>query len=191
MILTELRLAIPCIGYMVLGLVGIELIVPCSAAMAIPPLTVLTEALPAESHAIRLTQTPTPGAAETDFLQELLELVNDERAAVGAAPVTLSPQLTEAAQRHAEDMANNTFLSHFGSDGSTMQTRIEAADYNWSAIGENIAMGQTSPEAVMESWMDSSGHRQNILNPNYSELGLGYAEAANGPYWVQVFAKAR
>jgi uncharacterized protein YkwD len=88
-------------------------------------------------------------------------------------------------------MATNRNLSHQGSDGSTMRSRIDDTGYDWMAIGENVAMGQTSPEAVMQSWMNSAGHRRNILNPDFQELGVGYAEGGGRPYWVQVFAKPR
>ncbi|HIK44888.1 MAG TPA: CAP domain-containing protein [Leptolyngbyaceae cyanobacterium M65_K2018_010] len=124
-------------------------------------------------------------------LQTLLNLVNVERQRAGLAPLVLSPQLTTAAQRHAQDMANTRRLSHTGSDGSTLRSRIDATGYRWTSIGENVAMGQSTPEAVMASWMASPGHRQNILNPNFTQLGLGYALGGGRPYWVQVFAKPR
>lgn len=128
---------------------------------------------------------------EAEIRQAVLDLVNAEREQAGAGSLTLNPQLNQAAQRHALDLARQGRLSHTGSDGSTMQTRIEATEYQWSAIGENIAMGQTDPQAVMNSWMGSSGHRRNILNPRFSELGLGYVEAEGRKYWVQVFATPR
>jgi uncharacterized protein YkwD len=141
-----------------------------------------------------LPPTPDPPAlaqAETSMPAALLTLVNAERQRVGVAPLRLNDKLTAAAQRHAQDMATNRNLSHQGSDGSTMRSRIDDTGYDWMAIGENVAMGQTSPEAVMQSWMNSAGHRRNILNPDFQELGVGYAEGGGRPYWVQVFAKPR
>ncbi|MEY3297614.1 MAG: hypothetical protein RLZZ597_874 [Cyanobacteriota bacterium] len=129
--------------------------------------------------------------AEVAIPDALLTLVNAERQQAGSAPLRLNDKLATAAQRHAEDMAATRNLSHQGSDGSTLRTRIEATGYGWLAIGENVAMGQTSPEAVMQSWMNSAGHRRNILNPNFQEFGVGYAEGGGRPYWVQVFAKPR
>ncbi len=129
--------------------------------------------------------------AETSIPDALLTLVNAERQRAGVAPLRLNDKLATAAQRHAEDMAATRNLSHQGSDGSTLRSRIEATGYGWTAIGENVAMGQPSPEAVMRSWMNSSGHRRNVLNPNFQELGVGYAEGGGRPYWVQVFAKPR
>ena len=127
----------------------------------------------------------------TRIQQELLSLVNAEREQVGAAPLVMNEQLNQAARREAIDIARQRRLSHVGSDGSTVRTRIEDTGYLWSAIGENIAMGQTSPEAVMAAWMRSEGHRQNILNPEFSELGLANVEAEGYKYWVQVFASPR
>lgn len=134
-----------------------------------------------------LPQEPAPAPP----LQELLVLVNAERQQAGVPPLVMDENLNQAAQRQAEDLAHRGQLSHVGSDGSTLQTRIEDTGYTWSAIGENIAMGQTSPQAVMDSWMDSTRHRQNILNPAFSELGLGYVEMAGQKYWVQLFATPR
>lgn len=127
----------------------------------------------------------------TRIQQELLSLVNAEREQVGADPLVMNEQLNQAARREAIDIARQRRLSHVGSDGSTVRTRIEDTGYLWSAIGENIAMGQTSPEAVMAAWMRSEGHRQNILNPEFSELGLANVEAEGYKYWVQVFASPR
>ncbi|NJL47001.1 MAG: CAP domain-containing protein [Leptolyngbyaceae cyanobacterium SM2_5_2] len=127
--------------------------------------------------------------ASTSQLATLLGLINTERQQIGAPALVLSPQLVTAAQGHAQDMAHSHRLSHSGSNGSSLQARIDATGYTWAAIGENVAMGQPNPAAVMEAWMNSPGHRQNILNPNFTELGLGYAEQAGEPYWVQVFGK--
>ena len=135
--------------------------------------------------------TPGHGAALETIQTDLLGLVNAEREQAGAPPLSLNSQLNQAAQRQAADLARQGRLSHGGSDGSTMQTRIEDTGYQWTAIGENIAMGQRDAEAVMESWMNSPGHRRNILNPTFSEMGIGYIEAAGAKYWVQVFASPR
>lgn len=134
---------------------------------------------------------PTLAQAQPSIADALLTLVNAERQRAGVAPLRLNNNLATAAQRHAQDMAATRTLSHQGSDGSTLRSRIDGTNYGWMAIGENVAMGQTSPEAVMRSWMNSAGHRRNILNPNFQELGVGYAEGGGRPYWVQVFAKPR
>ncbi|TVP68982.1 MAG: CAP domain-containing protein [Leptolyngbya sp. LCM1.Bin17] len=127
--------------------------------------------------------------AEDPVVAELLTRVNQARQQAGVDPLSLNPQLNTAAQGHAQDMASTGRLSHTGSDGSTMRSRIDATDYRWRAIGENVAMGQPTAAAVLESWLNSPGHRQNLLNPTFTELGLGWAEAGGRLYWVQVFAQ--
>ncbi|MBE9136252.1 CAP domain-containing protein [Nodosilinea sp. LEGE 07088] len=130
-----------------------------------------------------MTQTDIPLA------EELLRLVNAERQRVNLPPLVLNEQLTTAAQGHAQDMATSGRLSHAGSNGSTMRSRIDATQYDWSTIGENVAFGQPTATAVMTAWMNSPGHRQNILNPAFTELGIGHAVAASRPYWVQTFGR--
>lgn len=136
-------------------------------------------------------QTAAPPVARTNntVAQELLRLVNAERQRVNAPPLVLNANLAIAAQRHSQDMATHRRMSHTGSDGSTMQSRIEATQYNWSTIGENVAMGQPTAAAVITAWMNSPGHRRNILNPAFTELGVGYAQGGGRPYWTQVFAR--
>jgi uncharacterized protein YkwD len=132
------------------------------------------------------------------FLEELISLVNETRSegcncgdeyypAVGA--LTWNELLIQAAQQHANDMGTNDFFSHTGSDGSNAGERITEQGYNWSTYGENIARGQTSPEQVMDSWINSEGHCKNIMNGNFKEFGAGFY--ADGNYWVQVFAKSQ
>jgi uncharacterized protein YkwD len=162
-----------------------------SLTLSLLTLGLTAVAMPLASGEPALAQ-PTHLAQAPDLTQEtLLNLVNAERQRVGASPLVLNSSLTVAAQGHAQDMANTRRLSHTGSNGSTMRSRIDATRYPWSTIGENVAMGQTTPAAVMEAWMNSPGHRRNILNPNFTELGLGYAQGGGRPYWVQVFARPR
>jgi uncharacterized protein YkwD len=100
----------------------------------------------------------------------------------------------EAAQLHADQMARLGRLEHVLSGGRypKPEDRLAAADYQWSSYAENIAMGQTSAAGVMDSWMRSSGHRANILSPNNTEIGIGFARDSRGrPYYVQVFGRPR
>lgn len=114
----------------------------------------------------------------------------DEGAFEAVSQLLLNGRLTEAAQAHAEDMADGQFFSHTSSDGFDVSSRVVEAGYNFNYVGENIAMGSTSVESVLSGWMSSDGHCANIMNPNYEELGVGYAEDADGTtYWVQVFGK--
>jgi uncharacterized protein YkwD len=109
------------------------------------------------------------------FAAKVIELTNVERAKVNAAPVTEQAQLTEAAQTHAFDMACNAFLSHIGSDGSSPFDRMIRFGYVFSAAAENVAAGYPTPADVVQGWMDSPGHRQNMLKPDYTNIGIGYA----------------
>jgi hypothetical protein len=122
---------------------------------------------------------------------DLLVLTNAERQKQGLTPLSLSTQLGTAAQLHAEDMAQYNFMSHTGSNGSTMVDRVVATGYSYLTLGENVAAGQTSAASVINAWMNSEGHRANILNPNFTEIGFGYAYVNTGyqHYWVQVFGK--
>ncbi|MEU1278567.1 CAP domain-containing protein [Streptomyces sp. NPDC005805] len=122
---------------------------------------------------------------------QVLALVNKERAAAGCGPVTANPQLTQAADDYSDVMAASGVMSHTGPDGSTMTSRVEAAGYAWSNLGENIARGQADAESVMESWMNSPGHRANILNCSFDELGVGVHMGDGGPWWTQNFGAGR
>jgi Ca2+-binding RTX toxin-like protein len=130
------------------------------------------------------------------FDQRILELVNQERAKNNLAPLSLSQKLDTAADGHSDRMASGDFFSHTDpGDGSSAGQRIDRNNYDWTTWGENIAAGYSTPEAVMQGWMNSSGHRANILNPNFTHIGIGYAYLANDTgsvnyqhYWTQVFA---
>ncbi|MGW1160273.1 CAP domain-containing protein [Streptomyces sp. NPDC002513] len=119
----------------------------------------------------------------------VVELVNAERAKVGCSPLTLNATLTKVAQAHSDDMAAHRNMSHTGSDGSSPGDRITRAGYDWSAYGENVAYGYSTPEQVMAGWMSSSGHKANILNCAFKEIGVGLAQP--GSYWTQNFGTAR
>ncbi|MBT2456297.1 CAP domain-containing protein [Streptomyces sp. ISL-86] len=127
---------------------------------------------------------PASGAAAA-----VLSLVNQERAAAGCPALTLNAKLTKAAQDHSADMAAHGTMSHTGSDGSDAGQRITRAGYTWSSYGENVAYGYSTAEKVMEGWMNSPGHRQNILNCSFKEIGIGLAQPNS--YWTQDFGTAR
>jgi uncharacterized protein YkwD len=121
---------------------------------------------------------------------ELLTLTNAERQKYNLAPLTLSSQLGQAAQGHADDMANNNYFSHTGLNGSSVSDRVRATGYSYRSVGENIAAGQRTPSEVVQGWMNSPGHRANILNSGYTQIGFGYSNQGSstyGTYWVQVF----
>jgi uncharacterized protein YkwD len=128
----------------------------------------------------------TSGAGGTEQAKVVAE-TNRQRAMNGCGPVTVNAKLTRAAQLHSEDQAEHNTMSHDGSDGSTPWDRSRAAGYD-NAIGENVAMGYRDAASVMDGWMNSPGHRANILNCDAKAIGVGLAKASNGsPYWTQLF----
>ncbi len=112
-----------------------------------------------------------PGAVH----EEMLARVNAHRKKAGLKALRLNSVLAKAAQGHAEDMLARGYFAHESPSGTTVRERSRKAGYDWAAIGENIAFGQTTVEEVVETWMDSPGHRKNILSPNYTEMGIGLA----------------
>ncbi len=135
--------------------------------------------------------------------ERILELTNHARAAarlcgskrVPAAPrLRLQRGLERAANVHARDLAKRGTLSHRGADGSSPSLRAARANYVWHEIGENVAAGQTTPEAAVQGWLDSPLHCANLMNPSFTEMGLGYAvnlDSPDGIYWVQLFGAPR
>lgn len=135
-------------------------------------------------------------SANAAFEADLLELVNDRRAegatcggeAFGPTdPLTKDDLLNEAARGHSLDMVERDFFDHTNPDGDSPGDRIDDLGYEWSTWGENIAAGQSTPAAVMQTWMNSPGHCSNIMNPAFDEIGLGYYEG----HWTQVFGTPR
>lgn len=111
-----------------------------------------------------------------------------------APPLSLSQTLTDAASRHARDMAQHESFGHVGSDGSRPAKRVSEAGYRWRATGENIAAGQSDPDAVVAAWLDSPGHCANVMGPKYKEMGVAFAlapEESPAIYWALEFASPR
>ncbi|MEV5429417.1 CAP domain-containing protein [Streptomyces sp. NPDC052701] len=133
----------------------------------------------------------TPGSPELTSAEavagaEVLRLVNEERAKVGCSPVAASSALTGLAQDFSEDMAARGFFDHTDPDGATPWDRAEKAGITGLG-GENIARGQADAQAVMDAWMNSPGHRANILNCDFKTLGVGVHFGSGGPWWTQNF----
>ncbi len=155
------------------------------------------------------TPTPTPVAGTCDlpnFKQDLLDRINALRASGAScgssgnfpavAPVVWNDKLTQAADAHALDMANKNYFSHDSQDGRKFSDRITAAGYTWVAAGENIAAGQATVEAVMNSWRNSPGHCANLMSANFADVGVACRPAASSAntyskYWVMDLGKAR
>ncbi|MFI0983082.1 sigma-70 family RNA polymerase sigma factor [Streptomyces sp. NPDC021093] len=142
---------------------------------------------PKPSRTAAATRTARPPAPPAGPAQEVLNILNSERAKAGCSPLSSNGLLRTAAQRHSEDMVARGFFDHTNPDGDGPGERVTAAGYKWSTYGENIAYGQSTPAAVMETWMNSSGHRANILNCSFKEVGIGIKDASGGIRWTQVF----
>ncbi|MFF5961032.1 CAP domain-containing protein [Streptomyces luteogriseus] len=132
-----------------------------------------------------------PGASaalsgESSAAAQVLSLVNEERAKVGCSPVAAGSALTALAQSYSEDMAARGFFDHTDPDGRTPWDRAEKAGIS-NLGGENIARGQADAAAVMDAWMNSPGHRANILNCDFKTLGVGVELGSGGPWWTQNF----
>nr|MDN5934384.1 CAP domain-containing protein [Pseudonocardia sp.] len=113
-----------------------------------------------------------------------VELTNAERTDAGCDPLDTDPRLAAAAQGHAEDMSRNGYFDHVSQDGRRFDDRINARGYP-SPGGENIAQGQESAAEVVAAWMNSPGHRRNILDCEFTAIGVGFDD--DGDYWVQNF----
>jgi uncharacterized protein YkwD len=140
------------------------------------------------SHAAAATASP--AAAET--VSSVLTLTNAERRRAGLDELRESHLLQQAAQLQSEQMGTVRVMDHVlpGTLYPSPADRLAAVQYQWSAYGENVAMGQRSGGEVVAAWMNSPGHRANILNPRYTELGVGYSLDQHGrPYYTQVFAR--
>ncbi|WP_098743117.1 CAP domain-containing protein [Paenibacillus sp. EZ-K15] len=120
---------------------------------------------------------------KSNFASEVVTLVNKERANAGLKPLTVHAKLTTVALDKAKDMSNNNYFSHTSPTHGSPFDMMKAYGISYGYAGENIAKGQRTPQEVMNSWMNSQGHRENILSPNFTKIGVGYY---NG-YWVQEF----
>lgn len=138
----------------------------------------------------RPSTTPQTATPETTMTDELLDLINAERATAGSVPLQANENLTAAAVAHARDMAQGDYFSHTSADGRSAKDR--AVEHGYTAYGaENIARGQRTPQATVTSWMNSDGHRRNLLNPELVAVGLGVAERSEGgPVWVAKFGRS-
>lgn len=120
--------------------------------------------------------------------EAVLKLVNEERSKAGLNPLKMSEELRSIANLKARDMADKNYFDHTSPTYGSPFQMLQDFGVHYSAAGENIAAGQQTPEQVMNSWMNSSGHRANILNANFDTLGVGvYNGGKYGIYWTQLF----
>jgi uncharacterized protein YkwD len=124
-----------------------------------------------------------------ELASRVIELTNAERARAGLPPLGASPELAAAAQAYAEVLASGDCFAHTCGPVPQVQERGELAGYTeWRALGENLAGGQQTPERVIQMWMESPSHRQNILDPTFTEIGIGVATGGRyGICWIQNF----
>ncbi|MEL7565468.1 MAG: SafA/ExsA family spore coat assembly protein [Dehalobacterium sp.] len=123
---------------------------------------------------------------------EVIRLVNIERQKNGLTPLKANWELSRVARYKSKDMAEKNYFSHTSPTYGSPFKMMTDFGLTYSAAGENIAMGQKTPADVMKGWMNSSGHRANILNSTYTEIGVGLAVNKNGQnYWTQMFIKPR
>lgn len=129
----------------------------------------------------------TPENNETlSYMEQVVSLVNKERAKGGLAPLTMDIKISAAAQVRAKECEQS--FSHTRPDGRNFATALKEQEVSYRRAGENIAWGQRSPEEVVNAWMSSKGHRANIMNANFTKIGVGYYQNARGTnYWCQLF----
>jgi uncharacterized protein YkwD len=151
----------------------------CIALVCCPPAT-------------SLAQSRSESAASSNVAADVVKLTNEERSHYRRSALRANPRLMQAAQLQADQMAQASQMAHVLPDARYPRTedRIAAANYRWRTIGENVAFGQANAAKVLDSWMHSRGHRTNILNSTFTEMGAGYAVDRSGrPYYVQVFGR--
>ena len=147
-----------------------------------------TTTVATETTTNKVTETTTETTTSTvdnSVASKLLNLVNKARNENGLSSLTLNSSLSNVAQKKAEDMKNNNYFSHTSPTYGSPFDMIKSFGINYKTAGENIAMGQKTAEAVFNAWMNSSGHRANILNKNFTQMGIGYT--SGNTYWSQMF----
>jgi uncharacterized YkwD family protein/spore coat assembly protein SafA len=127
---------------------------------------------------------PTDDDGAKEFESEVVRLVNIERKKAGLAELRHNWELSRVARYKSEDMRDKGYFAHNSPTYGTPFQMMKSFGISYRTAGENIAKGQTTPAAVVNAWMNSSGHRANILNPSFTEIGVGYA---SGNYWTQMF----
>ncbi|WP_085524539.1 CAP domain-containing protein [Tuberibacillus sp. Marseille-P3662] len=130
---------------------------------------------------------PTKNPSLSDFQKKVIKLTNQERTKRGLSKIKADPQVSKVAQKKAKDMSQNHYFSHTSPQYGSPFQMMKDAGIDYQAAAENIAKGQDAPKVVMEGWMNSAGHRKNILKKGITHIGVGYAQGQDGPYWSQMF----
>jgi len=132
------------------------------------------------------TSKPTTSTSDVNaFEQEVVKLTNAERTKAGLKALQTDDKLMAAAREKSQDMQSKNYFSHTSPTFGSPFDRMKALGITYKSAGENIAQGQRTPQEVVQAWMDSPGHRANILNANYTHIGVGYVKSGN--YWTQQF----
>ena len=132
--------------------------------------------------------TDTPSASVTNtstYEQQVIDLINEIRIKNGLSPLTENTALSRCAKAKSQDMHDKRYFSHQSPTYGSPFDMMKQFGITYRTAGENIAMGQTTPQAVVNAWMNSEGHRANILNASFTQIGMGYV--ADGHYWTQQF----
>lgn len=164
---------------------------PAKPAATAPAKPATEPAKPAASTPAANTQTPAETSASLgSYEQQVVNLVNKERAAAGLPALKVNTKLSAVAEKKAEDMRDKNYFSHTSPTYGSPFDMMRQFGISYSTAGENIAKGQRTPAEVMNGWMNSPGHKANILNSSYTEIGVGYVTDSNGnTYWVQQFIR--
>jgi uncharacterized protein YkwD len=181
------QIAALCLGPLLAGLTLALLAGPTSAHAAAgtaPPQTVL------RSSAVSTTTVFLPMIVWTSSPEyDLINLINAERTRRGLRALRVNSVLMQTAEAHSQDMVDRNFFSHTNPDGQLPWDRLDEAGYAWSWCGENIGGGYATAQAMFNGWMASDGHRDNMLSPDFTEIGIGYVTGGYyGYYWTADFA---
>lgn len=128
---------------------------------------------------------PTTDSSVLSYEEEVVRLVNVERAKYGLSALKINWELSRVARYKSQDMHDNNYFSHTSPTYGSPFDMMKSFGISYRTAGENIAKGYTNPQAVVTGWMNSSGHRANILNSSFTQIGVGYV--ASGNYWTQMF----
>ncbi|MFJ7970267.1 CAP domain-containing protein [Psychrobacillus sp. NPDC096389] len=150
----------------------------------------VSEETPAAEKPVTPTQQPSGESNNENVqvsseIQQVVDLVNSERAKAGLKALQIDTKLTESAQAKSQDMKNKNYFSHTSPTYGSPFDQMKSFGIEYKSAGENIAMGQHGATEVMDAWMKSPGHKANILNPSYTHIGVGLSDSGN--YWTQQF----
>ncbi|MED3727966.1 hypothetical protein HPB58_23125 [Priestia filamentosa] len=160
--------------------------VPCDGSTVNSGDVTKTAAAPTEKQT-NAAENQAESSDSSQYAEQVVQLVNKEREKQGLKPVTLDKELSDVATKKSEDMKAKGYFDHTSPTYGSPFDMMKQFGIEYKSAGENIAKGQQTPEEVMNSWMNSDGHRKNILNPSFTHMGVGYVEDGNSTYWTQMF----